>query len=58
LWFTEWNGNKIGRVTVDGTFSEYALPTPGARPQGIAEGRDGALWFTEAGAGKMGRINL
>jgi hypothetical protein len=38
LWFTEWSGNKIGRVTTQGTFSEFPLPTPDAQPQGLASG--------------------
>jgi len=28
LWFTEAIGNKIGRITPDGTITEYSLPTP------------------------------
>lgn len=56
LWFTEWAGNKIGRVTTDGAFSEFALPTPNAKPQGIARARDGSLWFVETGANNIGRI--
>ena len=31
-------------------------PTPGAGPAGITAGPDGALWFTEIGANKIGRI--
>ena len=54
--YTESGANKIGRVTTDGAFSEYALPTAGAIPQGIARNRDGSLWFVEAGADRIGRI--
>ena len=56
LWFTEWGGNKIGRVTTAGVFTEYPLPTPGAQPLGIARNRDGSIWFVESGAGRIGRI--
>jgi len=31
---------------------------PNSGPWGIAPGPDGALWFTEWGAGQLGRINL
>jgi len=55
LWFTETNGNKIGRITTSGTITEFPLPTAGSGPSDIAAGPDGNLWFTE-GAGKIGRI--
>jgi len=53
LWFTEFNGNKVGRITTAGTITEFAA---GSRLQGITAGPDGALWFTEAGTNKIGRI--
>src|SRR5689334_19205355 len=34
----------------------YPLPDSGANPVEIVEGPDGALWFTENGAGAIGRI--
>jgi streptogramin lyase len=46
----------IGRITADGTIATFPLPTPGASPGGITLGPEGALWFTENGAGKIGRI--
>ena len=58
LWFTEENGHKIGRITVDGAITEYPTPTPFSAPNEITAGPDGALWFTEFGANppKIGRI--
>jgi formylglycine-generating enzyme required for sulfatase activity/streptogramin lyase len=35
---------------------QFKLPTADARPQGIAAGPDGAVWFTEARADRIGRI--
>jgi streptogramin lyase len=35
---------------------EFALPTPGAAPSGIAAGPDGNLWFAETGIDRIGRI--
>ena len=32
-------------------------PTSGSEPYGIASGPDGALWFADFGAGKIGRIH-
>jgi hypothetical protein len=34
----------------------FALPDPASQPAGIAAGSDGNLWFTEYGAGRIGRI--
>ena len=47
----------IGRITIDGEITEFAIrgPEDGTRPiAAIAAGPDGALWFSEAGA--IGRI--
>ncbi|MEX1246709.1 MAG: hypothetical protein WEF99_18340 [Thermoanaerobaculia bacterium] len=42
------------------TFTEFPVPTAGARPKGITVGPDGSLWFTEyeVNASKIGRITL
>ncbi len=55
LWFVERAAAKIGRMTLDGTFTEYPL-APGSSPMRIVAGPDGALWFTELLGGKIGRI--
>jgi len=56
LWFTEVDGNKIGRITPGGRISEFPLPTPGSQPGAITAGPDGNLWFTEVDGNKIGRI--
>ena len=56
LWFTEAQGNKIGRITTSGSITEFALPTTASNPQGITLGPDQALWFTEFAGNKIGRI--
>jgi streptogramin lyase len=67
LWFTEADRSfthffdgKIGRITPDGTLTEFDIPTPHAMypgsPGGITAGPDGNLWFTEPLGGKIGRI--
>jgi streptogramin lyase len=40
LWFTEQSGNRIGRITTGGVFTEF--PTSSSSPLGIAAGPDGA----------------
>ena len=39
-----------------GSVVEYAIPTASAGPVSIVTGPDGALWFTEIAANKIGRI--
>lgn len=62
LWITDPNGatefrpHRIWKVTPQGEFTPFEIPTTLAIPRGITTGPDGALWFTEFGAGKIGRI--
>lgn len=57
LWFAEYSANLVGKIdTSDGQVTEYAVPTAGAGPNGITLGSDGAVWFGETLAGKIGRI--
>jgi hypothetical protein len=50
-----FNGGLIGRITTDGTITEYPIPTAHSHPSGIAPGPDGAVWFAEA-IGNIGRV--
>jgi virginiamycin B lyase len=50
----DWN--RIVRVDTAGAVTEFHTPTPKSRPSGIVTGPDGALWFSESGAGKIGRL--
>jgi virginiamycin B lyase len=56
LWFTEYTGNKIGRITPSGTITEFTIPTPSSTPLGIVSGPDGAIWFAETATNKIGRL--
>src|SRR5438034_737511 len=56
LWFTEYSGNNIGRITTSGAITEFPLPTANSAPFGITAGPDGNLWFTEFVGNKIGRI--
>jgi hypothetical protein len=47
---------RIGRITTGGTVTEYAVPSATSSPWGITAGPDGALWFTETGGNRIGRI--
>jgi virginiamycin B lyase len=56
LWFTEFVGDKIGRITTSGSVKEFPLPTDDAEASNITTGSDGALWFGEVNARQVGRI--
>src|SRR5262249_11437161 len=45
LWFAESTADRIGRITPQGTITEYEPPYE-SHPQGIAVGADGNLWYT------------
>jgi hypothetical protein len=48
--------DQIGRITTAGVITEFPIRTAASYPSGITTGPDGALWFTEAFANKIGRI--
>ena len=52
--------HQIGRITTGGTITEFAVPTPSARADGITAGPDGAVYFTESPGnnafGGIGRV--
>ena len=52
LWFTEYSGNKIGRITTGGVITEFSVPTANSQPLVIIAGPDGNLWFTEQNGNK------
>ncbi len=55
LWFTNYLGNSIGRITTGGRVTNYTGSGVNG-PQGITTGPDGALWFTNPGNDSIGRI--
>lgn len=56
VWFTEKQGNRIGRLSRSGQITELSIPTTNSRPQGIVAGPDGDVWFTESNGNRIGRI--
>lgn len=56
LWFTEYYGNKVDKMTVSGLVVSYTLPTGCSQPGAITLGPDHALWFTETNNARIGRI--
>jgi len=56
IWFTEYQGDKIGRIGDSGKLTEVSIPTSESEPSSITGGRDGETWFTENYGNKIGRI--
>jgi streptogramin lyase len=56
MWFTEYGGNSIARITPAGVIREFPVPTANSAPSGIAVGPDGNLWFTEFNGNSIGQI--
>lgn len=59
MWFTERDGNRIGRITPQGQITEFSNGlSSDAKPRRIVAGPDGNMWFTEEGAPRIGRITM
>jgi streptogramin lyase len=56
LWYTVPDGNRVGKITTAGTFSDFPV-TAGGDQFGITVGPDGALWFAQAVANDIGRMS-
>lgn len=46
IWFTEWNGHRIGTLSDSGDIREYALPAEEESPLTLAFAKDGSVWFS------------
>jgi streptogramin lyase len=56
FWFTEFDADRIGRITQAGVVTEFTLAA-GTGPDSIVSGPDGRLWFTERFNDTIGRLN-
>jgi streptogramin lyase len=62
LFFTEYDGNRIGSLRYDGgsakwILKEFTIPTGSSKPADIAVDGQGLIWFSESEANKIGRFN-
>ena len=61
MWFSEFGIDRIGRVSSNGSITEYPTSgaglTAGAEPSGIVAGPNGDIWFTEYGTARLGAID-
>lgn len=56
VWFTEFFGNKIGEITINGNINEIPIPLQSQylEPSAITEGPQGKIWFTLPGINSIG----
>jgi streptogramin lyase len=58
VWFTERQGNKIGRLDPKtATFKEFPLPGPEASPYAIGIDRDRMVWYSSHEQDTLGRLD-
>jgi virginiamycin B lyase len=58
VWYTEFEANYVAILDIStGASAEYVVPTKAAKPYDVAfAGTTDAIWFTESGASKIGRM--
>ncbi len=57
-WVADSSGRTLRRFTTHGASEERTIPTSDPEVSAVVRGRDGALWFTEAGPNKIGRMTI
>jgi len=62
LFFTEYDGNRIGTLRYDVVsakwiLKEFTIPTGSSKPADIAVDGQGLVWFSESEANKIGRFD-
>ncbi len=57
MWFTQYDSNQVGRITMTGLVHEFSAGiTANSVPTWIAEGPDGSLWFAQQIGERVARI--
>src|SRR6202000_1534966 len=58
LYYTPFYTDDFGVVSTAGVFSSSTIPTSISRTIGITVGPDNHVWFAEANASKIGRLDI
>jgi streptogramin lyase len=57
MWFTEFDNDAVGRITLDGSsLSDFYLPR-GSVPNYLTTGADGNVWITEYNTNKIAKMS-
>jgi virginiamycin B lyase len=58
IWFTESDGNKIGRLDpATGKVTEFSIPTANSHTRELTIAADGSVWFAENMGNKIGKLD-
>ncbi len=57
IWFTEYQGDRIGMMTPNGEVMRFPIARDGIAER-LTAGPDGALWFTDPRGNRVGRIAI
>jgi hypothetical protein len=55
-WIAQFNGDNLGRLTPDGTYSTPIAFTPGSGPRQLAPGPDDSLWVSLDSSDRVAKI--
>ncbi|HET9342974.1 MAG TPA: hypothetical protein VFO25_08685 [Candidatus Eremiobacteraceae bacterium] len=58
LWFAESNVAKIARMTIGGSFTEYATGLSGSTPLAVAIAGDNSVWYLDSGRNSVGHLTF
>jgi streptogramin lyase len=56
MWFAGNFPGYIGQLTQSGGLTAFEIRAPRAAPQNVTLAPNGTIWFTDPGAGKIGRV--
>jgi|RhiMethySRZTD1v2_1073278.scaffolds.fasta_scaffold06563_9 streptogramin lyase len=56
IWVTDYQNNRVGRMSRSGIYAWIQLPHAKSGPNDIALGPDGNIWFTERLGNRIGRM--
>lgn len=56
IWYSTLGTNMIGKMTSDGTTTEWSIPTSNSNPTDVCLGPDGNVWFVENAGNTIGKI--
>lgn len=60
LWFPEFQGSRLARISTSGVFTEFPMPGPYPypRPSFLCVGSGGDVWMTEPNANRVWRFQV
>src|SRR5215469_4257948 len=58
LWFAESGNDKITKLTVGGTFTEYPVGLSGSSVVSVAIASDNSVWYLDSGRNSVGHLTF